>query len=70
MGQPPFACGILFLVSRVLSKKSESAAFMLEKSFVEFPEDEGDEKYVDVKEEDVETIKVEDLSEVCIFCYS
>lgn len=67
MGQPPFACGILFLVSQVLSKKAECTAFTLEKTFVvEFPEDEGDEIYADVKDDNDKCIKIKEDDDKCV----
>lgn len=57
MAHPSFACGVLFLVSHVLHKKSDCVAFKLEKKTVFNgidDDDDGDEKYEDVKEEETE----------------
>lgn len=52
MANPSFACGLLFLISHVIHKKSDCLALKLEAKCMDTDLAEADEeKYLDVKDE-------------------
>lgn len=49
--QPCFSCGILYLVSQIITKKKSIQALILKSTTIDSLEEDDDERYSDVKDE-------------------
>ncbi|KAG5887431.1 hypothetical protein JTB14_024630 [Gonioctena quinquepunctata] len=62
--QPCFACGILYLISQLMSKKENIQALTLKQSMIDgLDEEEFEEKYKDVADDTVGDISLDELKE-------